>query len=522
MAYLDLLAPELVVAAGAMVVLLMGVATRRSWRDAAAGLALLVLLGAFALAIRTAPDGQWLGGVRIGWLAWITRLVGLAVSALLLLVAWHLPASRQRGEFFAMLMFSTLGVLLVGAADDLLLLFLALELVSVPTYVLVVMGRNHLRAEEAGVKYFFLGAMAAAMTVYGFSFLYGICGSTSLAHVSAAVAQRGLSDPLVIVGLTLSVAGMAFKIAAVPLHFYAADVYQGAAAPVTGMLGFLPKMAGMIALIKLVALSGWPLEGAPFWLLWVVAAATMTVGNVLALLQRNVKRMLAYSSIAHSGYMLIGLLVGPLGGEPMRDGVTAMLFYISVYAVMNLGAFAVLAYLKVRGQEAEDLDDIAGLSQRDGVAALILAVCVFGLMGMPPTGGFLAKVYVFGSALATDRPAMIALAVIAVINSAIAAAYYLRIVGACYLARPVGEVSSEPAFSLKVGLALCGLLVLALGLGPQNLMRCVSQASRDLRPVGSYQHPALVQNVDQRDLADAHKKGDGPAGLSVRRLTTRP
>ncbi|MFQ6048776.1 MAG: NADH-quinone oxidoreductase subunit N, partial [Phycisphaerae bacterium] len=181
-------------------------------------------------------------------------------------------------------------------------------------------------------------------------------------------------------------------------------------------------------------------------------------------------------------YMLVGLLVGPLGAGPMRDGITAVLFYIAIYGVMNLGAFAVLACLQVRGQEAEDIDEIAGLARRDGVLALVMAICVFSLMGMPPTAGFLAKVYIFGSALASYTTAMIVLAVIGVVNSAIAAAYYLRIVGACYLRDPIGRVQPTRGFPLRLGMALCSVIVLAVGIGPNNLLRCTDQAGQDLQP----------------------------------------
>ena len=497
---LDLLAPELIVTVGAVVVLVIGTAGRGAWRTASGWLALATLVGAFiTAAYRPLPEGVSLPGIEVTWLAWVTRLVGLGVSILLLLVAWHVPESGDRGEFFAMLLFSVLGVLLVGLASDLIVLFLALELVSVPTYVLVAVGRRHLHAQEAGVKYFFLGAVSAAMMVYGFSFLFGLAGSTDLGAVADAIGQRGMDDPLVVVGLTLSIAGLAFKIAAVPLHGYAADVYQGAAAPVTGMLGFLPKLAGMVALVTLVNATGWRLEGPLYWLLWIMSAATMTTGNVLALLQRNVKRTLAYSSIAHSGYMLMALLVGPVLGESIRDGVTALFFYITVYGVMNLGAFAVLAYVRVGDREAEDLDDVAGLATRDGVAALVMAICMFSLMGMPPTGGFLAKVGLFGSVFAAGGTAMIVLAVIGLVNAAIGAAYYLRIAGACYLREPVGHASLVPAFSLRVGMALCCLIVLALGIGPNNLLRCVSQASRDLRRSS---RASLVQYAPGADGAD--------------------
>jgi NADH-quinone oxidoreductase subunit N len=288
--------------------------------------------------------------------------------------------------------------MLTASADDLVVLFFALELVSVPTYILVALSRTDRRASEAALKYFFLGAMAAAITVYGLSFLYGITGTTIMSHgadhtiASYFNSQRELST-YALVGLVLVFAGLCFKVAAVPFHAYAADVYEGAASGITGLLGFLPKLAGFVAMIKIFAVCGWQIPGPVMWMLWIVAALTMTVGNTLALLQTNVKRTLAYSSIAHTGYMLIGLLVGPLAGAgPMHDGIAAILFYITVYGVMNLGVFAVLTNLSVKGKPVETLDDLAGISQTAPFSALAMAICVFSLMGFPPTAGFLGKV----------------------------------------------------------------------------------------------------------------------------------
>jgi NADH-quinone oxidoreductase subunit N len=318
------------------------------------------------------------------------------------------------------------------------------------------------------------------------SFLYGTAGTTQLFSITpgqpSIAAHLALpsnaADRLVTLGLLLTVAGLAFKMAAVPLHFYVADVYQGAASPVTGLLGFVPKFAGLLALIRLMSLQGWEYNDAMFWLLWAMAAATMTVGNTLALMQNSVKRMLAYSSVAHSGYMLVGLLAGPGRSEtashsPLSSGVGAMIFYMTVYGVMNLGAFACLSYFRKPGMDdeedsADSLDDLAGTAARHPWCCLALAVCVLSLMGLPPTGGFFGKLYVFSAALSagTDRQtAMVILVVVGVLNSAIAAAYYLRIIGACYLRKPAADelaARALPCPALRLAMVLCAGFVLAL------------------------------------------------------------
>jgi NADH-quinone oxidoreductase subunit N len=297
----------------------------------------------------------------------------------------------------------------------------------------------------------------------------------------------GGSSSYLLIGLLFVVAGLAFKIAAVPFHVYAPDVYEGAASPITGMLGFVPKLAGFVALIKLFGAMNWDLPSALNWLVWIMAAATMTVGNVLALLQTNVKRMLAYSSIAHTGYMLIALLAGPVAGAgPMKDGAAALLFYMAVYGVMNLGAFALLSAYRVNDEPAETLDDISGLASRAPMLALAFVVCVFSLMGFPPTAGFLGKLYVFSSALSLPdghpfHGPMVALVIIGVLNSAIAAAYYLRIAAAVYMGSPIGEGRRSPGVAARWGLAVCSLAMIVLFVVPSTL----TQPAGDVRATAS-------------------------------------
>ncbi len=509
------LLPELVLCAAAVVVLLAGMGGGAGRRHVAPVLTALALIAALVVTVwQRQSAGAAFASLNVDSLTWYVRLLSGSVGLLILLANWHVPSDGERAEYFSLLLFSLAGISLVSAADDLLMLFLALELVSVPTYVLIGLSRTHAQVQEATAKYFFLGAFAAAMTLYGFSFLYGAAGTTTLVGVApdepslaAFMARPGMSgDALVRIGMLLALAGLAFKIAAVPFHFYVPDVYQGAAAPVSGMLGFVPKLAGFVALIRVLGLTGWQFDPPLFWLIWAMAAATMFAGNTLALMQReNVKRVLAYSSIAHTGYMLIALLAGPGGAaepsaaSPFRNGLAAVLFYIAIYGVMNLGAFAALAYFR-RRSDGEPVETFAELSEaarsRPG-PAIALAVCAVGLMGLPPTAGLIGKVYLFSSALslpdgaAFQRP-MVVLVVLGVINAAIAAAYYLRIASACLIGEKHRDAAPPtPCPALRAGLLACAVIVILAFVRPGPLLREAHRAADGLHTF-SAQTPAPV------------------------------
>lgn len=521
MAMLHTLIPELILTIGGIVVLLTSFRRARQEDDGAWKLALTTLLVALWWTWRrTTPTDEPVATLHADSLVFYARMVTLCIGGLIFLACRSVPEPQERSEFFSLLLFSLAGISLVTVANDLILLFLALELVSVPTYILIGLSRRDLRAQEATGKYFFLGAFAAAIMLYGFSFLYGAAGTTQLyptpdspASIAAILDLPSRAvDKLVVLGLLLSLVGLAFKLAAVPLHFYVADVYQGAASPVTGLLGFVPKFAGFLAIIRLLTMTGWSFADGLFWLLWAMAAATMLVGNTLALMQQNVKRMLAYSSVAHSGYMLVALLAGPATAGagatgPLSDGISALLFYIAVYGVMNLGAFAALTYFRKPGDGEEDsaetLDDLAGAGRRHPWASLALAICVLSLMGMPPTGGFFGKLYVFSAALScsADSPrhlAMIVLVVFGVLNAAIAAAYYLRIVAACYL-RPASEVSAvrytSSCGALRTCLLICAIFVMLVFLRPSVLLSPSRAAVAEMTP--AHASPANTITIGQ-------------------------
>ncbi len=516
------LAPECVLLVGACLTLVVGLARSAQRPRFESALALVVVLVALFATLRLGePIGD---NAALGlWLTPITfyaRVIALSLGVLFVLVNWRQPAAEERGEYMAMILFSLLGVLLTASANDLIVLFFAVELVSIPTYVLIALSRLDQRASEATLKYFFLGALSAAVLAYGLSFLYGAAGTTEIHRVfgGTAVSNLPIGSALGsagLVGLLLVIAGLGFKIAAVPLHVYAPDVYEGAAAPVTGLLGFVPKFAGFVALVKVLAAVGWALPVEVMWVLWLMAAATMTLGNVVALLQSNVKRMLAYSSIAHTGYMLVALLVGPVAGQgPMHDGVAALFFYIAVYGAMNLGAFALLAAFRVGEREAETLDEIGGIAVRAPLATLALAVCVFSLTGLPPTAGFLGKLYIFSSAFSLHAEhafhgPLIALAIIGVLNAAIGAAYYLRIVAAAYMGRDSQEAAPVSGMPVRIGLVVCGLSMLFLFAWPLVLTQQARSATLLVRRTLS-QEPIGWKTVQ----GDRHSVAEPAGGRS--------
>jgi NADH-quinone oxidoreductase subunit N len=490
------LLPESILAIGACLVLVLGTLGAGA-RRFAPGLTLISILVATGLVFwkyQTADDRG--AGYDFGSVAYFVRISALVVGVLLTLAAWKQAQEGEEGEYYSMLLFSLTGLLLIAPANNLVMLFGGIELVSIPTYVMVTLSRTNLRALEAGAKYFYLGALSAALLAYGLSFLYGVAGTISLNDAGPAIraALNGYSGEfargLAVVGVFVTLAGLFFKVAAAPLHFYIADVYQGAAHSVAGLLGFVPKLAGFVAIFKILAVTNvWTPSGdALYWLIWVVAAVSMTIGNVLALLQNNLKRMLAYSGVAHSGYMLVAVLAGPGGADygTMGNGLAAVLYYAVVYGIANLAAFVVLGVLRFRGQTCENLREIGGLVRREPALALLLAFALLTLMGLPPTPGFWGKLSLFGSAIsvaqANDARAtsMIVLVIIAVLNTAVGAAYYLRAIGAALLLESEETSEADPAAEWpSMGALMCGVLLLIFSFYPNALLMSGMRASLD-------------------------------------------
>ncbi len=426
-----------------------------------------------------------------------------------------LPLRSTGGEFYAFFMFSITGLMLTASADDLIWLFLALELTSLPTYIMVAISTHQNKSREAAVKYFFLGAMGAAIFLYGFALIYGAAGSTNLTDIAAVFAGDGLST-LGLVGVLLAILGIGFKIAAFPMHFYTPDVYQGASSSVSAMLAFVPKAAGFFALMLIVATVGWNEYGrlpeSIEILIWIMAALTMFVGNTLALLQNSVKRMLAYSSVAHSGYMLVGILAGP--GQPdspfYRNGLAAILFYLLAYGVMTVGVFAVLGALEKRNgdgstSEADDIEDLRGLCKTHPVLGWTVILCALSMLGFPPLLGFVGKLGLFSAGVSAGQ---IPIVILLGINSAIAAVYYLRMVAVVYLdkrdesgAVPAGVVGLSPFPSRRLAGACSAIAVVLLLVVAQPLIEAAHKAGGFNAPAAHQDDHAHQIDQDQHALS---------------------
>jgi NADH-quinone oxidoreductase subunit N len=389
------------------------------------------------------------------------------------------------------------GTMLAASARDLVLLFVSLELISIPTYILLYLGRHDTAAQESAVKYFYLSILASSLLLYGFSFLYGAGGSMDLGAIHDRLESLrdtgGAIGTMAKIALAFILAGLGFRITAVPFHFYAADVYQGTTHENAALLSALPKIAGLTVLVRVVAV-GMAGVGSYAWPAAIVLSVlTMTLGNVLALWQQNVRRLLAYSSIAHAGYMLIGLAVfmAPgTGGQGHWDGVGAMLFYLLGYVVATIGAFAALAVFGSEGRQLDRVEELSGLAWTAGpvrpLMAWAIALLLLSLAGIPPLAGFWGKLAVFASSLtlgraetADARPWFIALAAIGVLNSAIAAAYYLRVVGVMFFRTPSDTLPIKPGSNGAIFTAVvCAIVSLVLiGLYPGPWMGWANEAS---------------------------------------------
>lgn len=384
----------------------------------------------------------------------------IVIAALLscaLSIAFLSELRINHGEYYALVLFSTAGMLLMVCAVDLLTVFVGLELMSIPLYVLAGFDRGKLRSNESALKYFLMGSFASAILLYGMALLYGASGGTSLATIRAGFDP---ASPLALVGLGLVIVGFAFKISSVPFHQWTPDVYEGAPAAVTAFMSVTVKLAAFATLLRVLALGFDPLGDVLGNLLWVLAALTMIVGNVMALIQDNIKRLLAYSSIAHAGYLLIGFVPGN------EAGYSAVVFYLICYLFMNLGAFAVVVALAHRGQECERMESLAGLSRSRPALAAVMALFMISLAGIPGTAGFMGKLMIFSAAVGAGE---IGLAILGVLMSVVSVYYYLRIPVLMYMREPGDEAPrQELASGEALVLGVCALGVLYLGLSPNG------------------------------------------------------
>lgn len=455
-----------------------GTGLRHRW----GGLALAALGAAWLVWFNIGVTGETAGPFTADTLAWFARGLSLTFGAVLVLLLWNQIDDGHAAEAHACLLAIITGTNLVAASNDLVELFLALELVSIPTYVLLYLVRRSRLTREATLKYFLLSVFSSAIVLYGMAWLYGAVGTTNFEGIAQALAVEGRGDSLIRhVALALIVAGLAFRITAVPFHFYAPDVFQGVAPSNAAMLSFLPKVVGFVALVRLLPLTGatittnlWLPDEAARALLAALAILTMFVGNLLALRQKQLFRLLAYSSIAHAGYMLVGLAVGNVGTV---SGTSAVLFYLAAYGFMTIGVFALLRGASSESHPLETIDDLRGLSVTHPSTALLLAVCLLSLTGLPPTAGFLGKLNLFLAAWGETTALGYWLAALLAVNAAIAAFYYLRLIATMYL-EPAADRASRPVdVAAWIGGLACTVATLALFVQPQWLWDVVQQAA---------------------------------------------
>jgi NADH-quinone oxidoreductase subunit N len=484
---LGLVVPELVLVLGACV-LFVGAAFYRD-RQVWGGVALLTLLiaaGCWWLLQPAPPDVASASLLRHTPLTLLIEGAALAAGTVLVLLSWNQISDRLAAEYHACLLLITAGVGLVSSANDLVLLFLALELVSIPTYILLYLPRYDPLSQEAATKYFLLSIFSSGLFLFGVSYVYGLGGSTNLEvlQVSLPALRDSGADMMLGVGLVMALAGLCFRITAAPFHFYAPDVYQGTHPVCAALLAVVPKLAGFTALF-LILTTTLGVGAADFWhplvrqamtaLCWLLALVSMTIGNLLALLQNDLKRLLAYSGVAHAGYLLVG--VGAGLAEPQSGGLEAVFFYLLIYAAMTLGAFAVIGYVARGPRPVETVEDLSGLWRSSPVLALLLTLFLFSLTGLPPAAGFWGKLYIFLSAWSTGSTLYRVLAVAMAINAAFGAWYYLRIVAAMYLRQPGRERERPQETPMLIGAAACGLAVLLLFVVPGPFWRAAEVAT---------------------------------------------
>ncbi|MGZ5035246.1 MAG: NADH-quinone oxidoreductase subunit NuoN [Usitatibacter sp.] len=395
--------------------------------------------------------------------------------ATLLTVAATLVLSRSyleirgllNGEFMGLALFGTLGMMVMISAHHFITLFLGLELMALSQYAMVALQRDSAKATEAAMKYFVLGALSSGLLLYGMSMIYGGTGTLELTRVAYSIEHGEARNTLALFGLVFVVAGIAFKLGAAPFHMWIPDVYTGAATPVTLIIGAAPKLAAFAFIIRLLSYGLQGLTADWQQMLVLLAVASMAVGNIIAIAQANLKRMLAYSTIAHMGYLLLGILAGT------GTGYSASLFYVISYSIMTLGSFGMILLLSRAGFEAETIDDFKGLNQKSKWYAFMMLILMFSLAGIPPTAGFFGKLFVLQAVLDAGYTWLV---VVAVLLSVIGAFYYLRIVKAMYMDAPVGEITVDPRADTRWMLSAAAIATLVLGIFPARLLELCARA----------------------------------------------
>ena len=468
--------PELLVAGTACILLVLDPLTPSSKKDGLAWMSLGTLVLCFLVTVGHLDDRIYAFSdlVVVDSYASFWKLLLYVVSSLTILLSMtYLKEEKiDLAEYYGFILLSLAGMMIMVSGADLLTIYLGIELMSISLYVMAGFKRFEARSIESSAKYFILGSFSSGILLYGISLLYGVAGSTRLAEIAEAINGRGVDDPLVMVAMMLLIVGFGFKVAAVPFHMWTPDVYQGAPTSVTAFMAVASKAASFAAFLRVL------LEGfggvKPNWqgLILAVCLVTVALGNIVAVVQTNVKRMLAYSSIAHAGYALIGLVVAGsvANGDPLVSlGVSSVMLYLAIYSFMTLGAFAIVALLRKGGLEGDELEDFTGLSKRHKGAAFLMLIFMVSLAGIPPTAGFIGKFYLF---MAAVNAGMAWLAVVALIFAAISAFYYLRVVMVMYMREPSATQESEtrlalsPATTVVLACAIAGVVFLGIYPGP--------------------------------------------------------
>ncbi len=466
--------PEIVLSVfGIVVMLLDPVMDERRSQKLLGGIALLGSLAAIAATLYQAqfPFGLAFSDmVRVDTFSVFFHFLIAAIAAVTILSSYEYMEVQQirAGEYYALILFGAVGMSLMSSAMELVLIFIALEISSISTYILAGFRRHAAISSESSLKYFMLGSFATAFFLYGVALMFGATGSTSIGVIGDTL-QTEMIPLLAYVGIALMFVGLAFKVAAAPFHIWTPDVYEGAPAPVVGFMSTAPKAAVFAVLLRIMFEAHAP---GRLQLVWVTAALSMTIGNISALVQNNVKRLLAYSSIAHAGYLLVAFAALP------ENGIPAAMFYTASYAAMNVGAFAVVSHIAGAGERRVAMEDYAGLGRRAPLLAATLTIFLLSLIGIPITGGFFAKFYVFSAALQAN---LVWLTIIGVLNGAIGAYYYLRIIVVMYMREPKEDTPIAPIpLGLGSALAISLAATIYLGVVPGRVLEIASRSAADL------------------------------------------
>jgi len=478
--------PEIILLVMACVILLFDLSVKSRTRTATFVLSMLTLAVVAAIQANYALSGQTIyafGNMVVSDVMgnWLKCFATLSVMVSLV-YGRHYAAERDMlrgGEIFSLSLFSLMGMFVMISGNNLLVLYMGVELLTLSSYALVALRRDYILSVEAAMKYFVLGALASGFLLYGMSMLYGATGTLNIQEALAAIQSGQLRHQVLVFGLVFIVAGLAFKLGVVPFHMWIPDVYQGAPTAITLMIGGAPKLAAFAVMIRILVEGLMPLSADWQQMLMLLAIGSLAIGNLAAIAQTNLKRMLAYSTISHMGFVLIGMMSGAVSGQPeaTANAYGSAMFYVISYVLTTLVSFGIILLLSRDGFESEEISDFAGLNQRSPLYAAIMAVCLFSLAGIPPMIGFYAKLAVLQALVASGGTLQIVLAVFAVMMSLIGAFYYLRVVKVMYFDVPSstsGPITSP--FEVRAMLSVNGALLLVLGIVPGGLMALCANA----------------------------------------------